>query len=105
MTEYEVATEENFFRTGVVTLNVNNAPMDVKFFVDKSGFHVSDLKKFISPVPNQKQQQGVQRPFGQLPLDPRVINRPPVNQQPAQKLQTPIQNNNQQVPSPTAKKA
>jgi hypothetical protein len=78
--------------------------MDVKFFVDKSGFHVNDLKKPVVPVPNQKPQQVVQRPFGQLPLDPRVINRPPANQQPAQQLQTPIQNNNQQVPNPTAKK-
>ncbi|XP_070502696.1 uncharacterized protein [Chironomus tepperi] len=102
--EYEVATEENFFRAGVVTLNVNNAPMDVKFFVDKNGFHVNDLRKPGTPVPNQKPQQGVQRPFGQLPLDPRVINRPPVSQQPAQQLQAPIQNNKQQVPSPTAKR-
>jgi hypothetical protein len=98
--EYEVATEENFFRTGVVTLNVNNAPMDVRFFVDKNGFHVNDLKKPVAPVPNQKQPQGVQRPFSQQPLDPRVINRPPVSQQPAQKLQTPLQSN----PNPTAAK-
>lgn len=102
-TEYEVATEENFFRTGVVTLNVNNAPMDVKFFVDKNGFHVNDLKKPVIPVPNQKSQQGVQRPFGQLTADPKVINRPPVSQQPAQQLQAPIQNNNQPVSNPIAK--
>ena len=72
--------------------------MDVKFFVDKSGFHVNDLKKAGSPVSNPQQPQGVQRPFSQLPLDPRVINRPPNSQQPAQQLQAPVQNTNKQVP-------
>jgi hypothetical protein len=62
-----VATEENFFRSGVLALSFNGTQMDVKFFVDKKGFHILDLQK-KSPSNGQqklpKQTSGVQRPFG-----------------------------------------
>jgi hypothetical protein len=66
--EYEISTEENFFRSGVLRVNVNGTSMDVKFYVNKNGFHVADLQKVGAPQPLNVQQQnrltGVQRPFG-----------------------------------------
>lgn len=67
--EYEISTEENFFRSGVLRVNVNGTFMDVKFYVNKNGFHVADLQRIGAqqPVNVQQQQQrpsGVQRPFG-----------------------------------------
>lgn len=91
-TEYEIATEENFFRSGTLALNVNSTQMDVKFFVDRNGFHVLDLQGPKAPQRPQQQPTGVQRPFGPLfnlgranvrpvPLNPQQQpNRPNVNQ-------------------------
>lgn len=68
--EYEISTEENYLRSGVLQLNVNGTAMDVKFFVNKNGFHVADLQK---QVPQQQQPitGGVQRPFGPLVVPQR----------------------------------
>lgn len=49
--------------------------MDVKFFVNKNGFHVADLQR---PGVNQQQQPisgGVQRPFGPQ-VTPQRANPP-----------------------------
>lgn len=81
-TEYEIATEENFFRSGVLQINVNGTFMDVKFFVNQNGFHVADLQRpGGQPLPQQPQSSGVQRPFGpqvtpQRGPAPQNINQP-----------------------------
>ena len=43
--EYEMSTEENYFKTGTIRLGVNGTDMDVLWFVNSNGFHVSDLQK------------------------------------------------------------
>ena len=43
--EYEMSTEENFFKTGTLRIGLNNSSMDVKYYLNKNGFHVADLKR------------------------------------------------------------
>lgn len=40
-----MSTEENFFKTGTLRIGLNNSAMDVKYFLNKNGFHVADLKR------------------------------------------------------------
>lgn len=73
--------------------------MDVKFFIDRSGFHINELKRPGQVNPPRPQQQlplqGVQNPFQiNAPRAARPI--PAVNQQQQQQVRQ--QNNaNQQV--------
>lgn len=90
--EYEISTEENFFRSGVLQLFVNGTAMDVKFFVNKNGFHVSELLRSGVSQPVTQQQQrptGVQRPFGPFNVVPqRGVQNPQQNfRQPQQQQQ------------------
>lgn len=80
MIEYEIATEENYFRSGSLQLAINGTFMDVKFFVNKNGFHVADLQKPGSQQQLQPQSGGVQRPFGPQVTPQRGNNQ--VSQQP-----------------------
>lgn len=43
--EYEISTVENFHKSGTLRIIVNKILMDVKYFVDKNGFFVSDIEK------------------------------------------------------------
>jgi hypothetical protein len=95
-TEYEIATEENFLRSGVLQINVNGTLMDVKFFVNQNGFHVADLQRpggaQASPQPQQA-QSGVQRPFGPQvtpqrgPVPPNINQPSPPPSRPARQQQ------------------
>jgi hypothetical protein len=65
----------------VLALNVNGTQMDVKFFVDRNGFHINDLQRPRPQGQQQQQQQrpvGVQRPFG----PPFTAGRAPENNRP-----------------------
>lgn len=42
--EYEVSTQENFFKTGTISLGLPGAQMNVKYFVNSRGFHVANLQ-------------------------------------------------------------
>lgn len=42
--EYEISTPENFYKTGTLRLGLNDTSMDVKYYVNRNGFHVTDLK-------------------------------------------------------------
>lgn len=50
--EYEVSTQENFFKTGTISLGLPNAQMDVKYFVNNNGFHVSNLQRPAGAISN-----------------------------------------------------
>lgn len=76
--EYEMSTEENFFKTGILSLSVNGTQQDVRYFVNNSGFHVSDMRG-PAPIPprannprrarNQSSGRG-----GITALNARVLN-------------------------------
>lgn len=55
--EHEMSTEENFQKSGTLRIDVNKTSMDVKYFVNKNGFFVTDIEK---PLPTVR------------PLDPPV---------------------------------
>lgn len=80
--EYEMSTEENFFKTGTLRIGVNNSAMDVKYFVNKNGFHVSDLQRPVSV--------SVQAPVAQPVPVPAVGPIPP----PPPAVSTTVSNNN-----------
>lgn len=48
--EHEMSTEENFFKSGTLRIDVNGTLMDIKYFVNKSGFYVADIEKPLSPT-------------------------------------------------------
>lgn len=48
--EYEVSTDKNFYKTGTLGLDFNGKQMDVRYFVNKDGFHVSNLKMQGAPA-------------------------------------------------------
>ena len=53
--EYEVSTDENFYKTGTLGLDFNGKQMDVRYFVNKDGFHVTNLKMQDSSAdPNEQ---------------------------------------------------
>lgn len=88
--EYEISTEENYFRSGVLQLAVNGTFMDVKFFVNKNGFHVADLQIPGTQQPLQQPQSGgVQRPFGPQVTPQRVTNNQVTQQRPTRQQQQP----------------
>lgn len=65
--------------------------MDVKFYVNKNGFHVADLQKIGAPQPVNIQQNstGVQRPFSPFVQPQRGSQVPQQNfRQPQQQQQT-----------------
>ncbi|CRL05910.1 CLUMA_CG018883, isoform A [Clunio marinus] len=89
--EYEISTPENFYKTGTLGLIVNGNPMDVKYYVNKSGFHVTDVKQPTGSLifdllrPNtQSRPAPVSRPAAAgssrpvrnrpAPVVPRVLN-------------------------------
>lgn len=47
--EYEVSTDENYYKTGTLGLDFNGKQMDVRYFVNKDGFHVTNLKMQDAP--------------------------------------------------------
>lgn len=84
--EYEISTEENFFKTGTISLGLNGTQMDVKYFVNSNGFHVANLQKAGAPVvPNQ--------PKPTLTTRASIVNRPtnarPVRNQQQQRSNRP----------------
>lgn len=77
--EYEISTEENFFKTGTLSLALNGTQMDVRYFINSDGFHVTGLKRPIPPVnPIPPQLSNVSTP--------RTVNRP-VNRRPVRNQQ------------------
>lgn len=48
--EYEVSTQENFFKTGTISLGLPGAQMNVKYFVNSNGFHVANLQRSAESV-------------------------------------------------------
>lgn len=82
--EYEISTEENFYKTGTIRLALNNTDMDVKYFVNSNGFHVSDIER-----------PGVQKPVVSTPPKPSsapkpttvASNRPQLNNRPVRNQQ------------------
>lgn len=76
--EYEISTEENFFKTGTLSLSLNATQMDVRYFVNSDGFHVTGLKRPLAQGnPNANAIPAATRPVNNRPLN----NRPVRNQQ------------------------
>lgn len=84
-----MSTEENFFKSGTLRLDINGTNMDVRYFVNSKGFHVNDLKRLdenqrpIASVPNPPQRAALsplQRLLGALQPTP-VANAPIQNRQ------------------------
>lgn len=40
-TEYEISTEESFYRPGTLQIFANGTSQNVKYFVTSNGFHLS----------------------------------------------------------------
>lgn len=83
--EYEVSSEDNFYKTGTISLGVNGTQMDVKYFVNRSGFHVTNLSKPaakpaatarpVPAVPSVNPSAPVNRPVP-IPVNRPANNRP-----------------------------
>lgn len=78
--EYEISTPDNFYKTGTLRLGLNDTSMDVKYFVNRDGFHVTDLKSPDGGEPAL--------PLG-LPAGRPVRNNRPVRNRPARATQPP----------------
>lgn len=98
--EYEMSTEENFYKFGTLRIGLNNSAMDVKYFVNKNGFHIADLQR---PVPvDVPQQASVSQPVpvpavGPIPPSPPTRQTPTVAaSRPTQPANRPDPRNNQQ---------
>lgn len=49
--EHEMSAEENFHKSGTLRIDANGTLMDVKFFVNKTGFFVADIEKPLTNRP------------------------------------------------------
>lgn len=80
--EYEISTEENYFKSGTLELALNGTLMDVRYFVNKDGFHVNGIKRPAPPAPLPLAQPLAQtNPLNNQVNLPNNI-RPVRNQQP-----------------------
>lgn len=90
--EYEISTPENFYKTGTLRLGLNDTSMDVKYYVNRNGFHVTDLKSLDTvdsalPLGTPagriiRQQANSALPLGSPAGRPVRNNRPVPNRQP-----------------------
>lgn len=48
--EHEMSAEENYHKSGTLRIDANGTIMDVKYFVNKSGFFVADIEKPLTPT-------------------------------------------------------
>lgn len=65
--EYEISTKANFLKTGTISLGLPGAQMNVKYFVDSSGFHVANLQtvESLSTI-STKPKEALQKEANQI---------------------------------------
>lgn len=80
-TEYEISSEESFYRPGTLQIFANGTSQNVKYFVTSNGFHLSSLQKLggnrPDPVLNSlplQQNSFNNQPFGQQQQRPDQLN-------------------------------
>jgi len=74
--ENEISSEDTFFKTGTLRLQFNGTNIDVKYFMNKNGFHVQDFVR-----PDQARQNVPQTPTVRLvPTNRTLRNQRRINQ-------------------------
>lgn len=72
-TEYEISSEESFYRPGTLQIFANGTSQNVKYFVTSNGFHLSSLQKLGGNRPDPV--------LNSLPLQQNSFNNQPFGQQ------------------------